>query len=134
MIPRTRYLAKLNFPSNFKEWRKPYKRDSFVKENKEGPRKNNSRGRNCASLGSSLEFLDIGVLRGRHTILKASLKTMKRSWRKKKKLHPKKRCMIQEKKSIPLLRNKKKFDTLRLGLDFTPLDSRVLYKARRLHF
>ena len=69
--------------------------------------KKNSRGRNCASLGSSLGFFDISVLRGRHTILKDSLKIMKRSWRKKKKLHPKKRCMIQEEKSIPLLRNKK---------------------------
>ena len=116
MIPRTRYLAKINFPSKFKEWRKPYKRDSFVKENNEGPINKNSRGRNCASHGSSLGFLDIGVLRGRHTILKASLKTMRRSWRKKKKLHPNKRCMIQEKKSIPLLRNKKKFNTLRFAL------------------
>ena len=83
MIPRTRYLAKLNFPSKFKKWRKPYERDSFVKEDNEGPRKKNSRGRNCASHGSGLGLLDIGVLRGRHTILKDSLKMMKRSWRKK---------------------------------------------------
>ena len=36
VFPKTRYSPKPDFPSKLKEGRKPWKRDSFVKDNKEG--------------------------------------------------------------------------------------------------
>ena len=95
--------------------------------------KNNSRERNCASHVSSLGFLDIGVLRGRHTTLKYSIKMIRMIWRNNHNLHPKNKGMKQQKKSILLLR-KEKLQYFQVCLDFTPLDSRVIYKAKRLKF
>ena len=43
VLPRTKYPPKPNFPSKFKEGKKPWKNDSYTKENKEGPSKENSR-------------------------------------------------------------------------------------------
>ena len=39
VIPRTKYPPKPNFHSKFKEGKKPWKKDSYTKENKGGPRK-----------------------------------------------------------------------------------------------
>ena len=39
VFPKSRYPRNPNFPSKFKEGRKPWKNDSFVKQNKEGPSK-----------------------------------------------------------------------------------------------
>ena len=39
MLPKTKYPPKPNFPSRFKEGKEPSKKDSFSKENKGGPSK-----------------------------------------------------------------------------------------------
>ena len=39
VLPRTKYPPKPNFPSKFKEGKKPWKNESSTKENKGGPRK-----------------------------------------------------------------------------------------------
>ena len=39
LLPRTKYPPNPIFPSNFKEGKKPQKNDSYTKENKGGPRK-----------------------------------------------------------------------------------------------
>ena len=39
VLPRTKYPPKPNFPSKLKEGKKPWKKDSYTKENKGGPRK-----------------------------------------------------------------------------------------------
>ena len=54
--------------------------------------KNNTREIMFSSHAIILGFMDIGVLRGRHTTLNSSLKMMRRSWRKKYNLQPKKRA------------------------------------------
>ena len=37
VFPRTKYPPKKNFPSKFKEGKKPWKKDSYTKENEGGP-------------------------------------------------------------------------------------------------
>ena len=39
VLPRTKYPPKTNFPYKFKEGKKPWKNDSYMKENKGGPSK-----------------------------------------------------------------------------------------------
>ena len=39
MLPRTKYPPKTNFPSKFKEGKKPWKKYPYAKENKGGPSK-----------------------------------------------------------------------------------------------
>ena len=91
----------------------------------------NSKEINCASHVSNLGFQEIGVQKGRHTTLKFSLNMRNMEGRKKHNLKPKKRGMKQQKKKNPLPRQKN-LQYFQVYLDFTPLGSRVAYKAKRL--
>ena len=67
----------------------------FLRRIRRDQAKNNSRDRNLSSHSNNLGFLDIGVLRGRHTTLKYSIKMIRMIWRNNHNLHPKNKGMKQ---------------------------------------
>ena len=103
----------------------------FSRRKRKVQAKKNSKEINCGSPVNNLSFWDIGVQKGRHTTLRFSLKMRKREERKKHSLNTKKMGMKQQKKKKPLLRQEK-LQYFQVYLDFTPIDSRVTYKAKML--
>ena len=92
MLPQTKYTPKPNFHSKFKEGKKPWKNDSYTKENKGGPSKEDLRRKNLCLHANNLGSQDIDMQRGRHATFEFFLKMMKRRRRRKRNiLQPKKR-------------------------------------------
>ena len=83
VLPRTKYPPKPHFHSKFKEGKKPWKNDSYTKENEGGPSKEDLRRKNLCLHANNLGSQDIDVPRGRHTTLNFSPKMIKRGRRRK---------------------------------------------------
>ena len=123
-------LSLISLP-NSRKVRNHGKRNPLPKKIREGQARMNLEEINYASHVNNLGFRDISVQRGRNTALKFSLNMRKRERRKNQNLQPNKRGMKQQNNNNPLLRQEK-LQHSHVYLDFTPLYSRVTYKAKRL--